>query len=190
MGSGEAEFAGLAEAAGRVVAVAGYHLLTGAGGGVMTATARAFTAVPDRSGLSLGVVRAGGVAHLGERLTSRHYEPRGPNPWVEVAIFTHLPYSGREGKHDLSRNHINVLSADVVVVLPGGDGTASELELALEYGRPVILFLGTGTVAGSDAAGLRDRHGDRVRLAASEEELTRALPEVLAAAPEPGLRRP
>ena len=30
----------------------------------------------------------------------------------------------------MSRNHVNVLSSDVVVALPGGPGTLSELRLA------------------------------------------------------------
>jgi len=65
-----------------------------------------------------------------------------PNPWVEVPIRTHLPLSGVDGTDPRSRNHINVLTADVVVALPGGDGTRSEVRLALRYGRPVVAFLG------------------------------------------------
>ena len=38
-----------------------------------------------------------------------------PNPWVEVPIRTHLPLSGAQGTDARSRNHINVLTADVVV---------------------------------------------------------------------------
>jgi predicted Rossmann-fold nucleotide-binding protein len=179
MGSGEHAFPALAEAAGRVIGAAGYHLLTGGGDGVMAAAARGFTGVPDRAGLSLGIVRADGVEHLGESRASRRYTPRGPNPYVELAIFTHLPYSGRRGKHDLSRNHINVLTATAVVVLPGGDGTASELELALEYGRPVVLFLGRETVAGASAEALQRRHGDRVSVATGEADLARRLRALL-----------
>ena len=40
-----------------------------------------------------------------------------------------------------SRNHLNVLSSDVVIVLPGGAGTASEARLALRYGRPAVAYL-------------------------------------------------
>ena len=45
------------------------------------------------------------------------------------------------GGERLSRNHIDVLSADVVVVLPGGAGTSSEVALALRYARPVVAFV-------------------------------------------------
>jgi predicted Rossmann-fold nucleotide-binding protein len=40
----------------------------------------------------------------------------------------------------LSRNHINVLSADAVVALPGGAGTRSEIDLAKRYGIPLIAY--------------------------------------------------
>src|SRR5262249_58412381 len=65
-----------------------------------------------------------------------------PNAWSDLPARTPLPLSGREGTDPLSRNHINVLTADLVVGLPGGDGTRSEMELALRYERPVVLFLG------------------------------------------------
>jgi predicted Rossmann-fold nucleotide-binding protein len=65
-----------------------------------------------------------------------------PNPWVEVAVFTHLPLSGQSGTDPMSRNHINVLSSKVLVALPGGPGTASEISLAIRYGKPVIAYLG------------------------------------------------
>ncbi|CAE8608824.1 unnamed protein product [Polarella glacialis] len=80
--------------------------------------------------------------------------PRGyPNEFVDVAVRTHLPSSGSAGQSLLSRNHISVLSADVIVALPGGRGTASQVELALNYGVPVCRFLGTsGTITGLSEA--------------------------------------
>jgi predicted Rossmann-fold nucleotide-binding protein len=175
MGSGENQFLELSEAAGRVIGVGGYHLLTGGGEGVMAAVARAFTEVPSREGMSLAIVRAAGVGHLGVSIPARRYQPMGPNPYVELPILTHLPYSGKQGKHDLSRNHINVLTSQAVVVLPGGDGTASELELALEYDRPVILFIGKETVAGANAETLKHRYGGELPVASSEADLARQL---------------
>jgi len=175
MGSGTRELADLAEAAGRAVARGGHHLLTGGGDGVMLAAARGFTSVAGRPGLSIGVVRADDTGHLGEESRPRTYRARGPNPYVELPIFTHLPDSGTRGKSTASRNHINVLTSTVVVVLPGEDGTASELELALEYGRPVILFLGDGRVAGATARELLERRGMRVAVATSEADLERRL---------------
>ena len=49
--------------------------------------------------------------------------------------------SGGSGTEPMSRNHINVLSSNVLVALPGGAGTASEVSLALRYGRPLIAYL-------------------------------------------------
>ena len=66
--------------------------------------------------------------------------PGYPNPWVELAIRTHLDARGDDGSGIRSRNHINILSADVVIALPGSSGTASEVELAIRYGRPLILL--------------------------------------------------
>jgi len=53
-----------------------------------------------------------------------------PNPWIEAPIFIHLPGNGPKDAY--SRNILNVASTDIVVVLPGGDGTQAELELELE----------------------------------------------------------
>ena len=133
MGSGTDRHEALASPLGRWIAEQGYHLLTGAGGGVMSAVAEAFVAVEPRAGLSLGVVP-------GRVDAGGYHAPEGyPSPWVELAIHTHLPLSGELGHDPMSRNHINVLTATAVVVLPGRAGTRSEAELAVEYGRPVVL---------------------------------------------------
>jgi uncharacterized protein (TIGR00725 family) len=137
LGSGSDEHRERAQALGRWLASLGVHLLTGGGGGVMNAVSRAFSEVPDRRGRVIGILpsAAEGTA-CGAR---RGY----PNPWVEIAVFTHLHQSGRQGTDPMSRNHINVLSSDVLVALPGGSGTASEVSLALRYRRPVVAFLRT-----------------------------------------------
>lgn len=120
---------------GRWIAAEGFHLLTGGGGGVMESVSRAFASVPGRRGLVIGVL-PGSVEAAG-------YEPKAgyPNPWVEIPIRTHLPLSGERGADPMSRNHINVLSSDVIVAMPGGNGTASEVALSLEYGKPLIAYL-------------------------------------------------
>jgi uncharacterized protein (TIGR00725 family) len=130
MGSGECEHAGTAEPLGRFLAGEGVHLLTGGGRGVMAAVARAFLAVQPRAGLSIGVL----PSHPDDPARPREGYP---NPFVELPIRTHLPRSGTEGESERSRNHVNVLTADAVLVLPGGAGTASEVRLALRYGRPI-----------------------------------------------------
>jgi len=100
----------------------------------MTAVTEAFVSVPGRAGISIGV--------LPSSETERGGAPPGyPNGQVELVIRTHLPSRGQEGISRDSRNHINVLSADVVVVLPGGAGTRSEVDLAVRYNRPCVAFL-------------------------------------------------
>lgn len=169
MGSGSKDFGELSKAAGHTIAACGHHLLTGAGGGVMEAVARAFVDHPDRKGLSLGIVRAEKLPVL--QGSSRKWQARVQNRYVEIPIKTHLPLSGTKGQDFLSRNHINVLTADAVIMLPGDEGTKTELELALQYGRPTILFLGENRLNGLSASELQDRHGQRLLVAANEEEL-------------------
>lgn len=131
MGAGAHSHQDLAVPLGRRLARLGVHLLTGGGTGVMTSVSRAFAEVEDRAGLVIGVLplaEAGGGPGT----------PSGyPNPWVELPVRTHL---GKLGADAFSRNHVNVLTSDVVVALPGSFGTASEVALAIEYGRPLVLF--------------------------------------------------
>jgi len=135
LGSGSEPHEEKAKPLGEWLAREGVHLLTGGGGGVMETVSRAFYRVPNRKGLVIGILP--GAA------TDSGYSgrPGYPNPWVEIPIRTHLPKSGVEGTDPLSRNHINVLSADVLIALAGSAGTASEIELALRYDKPLIAYL-------------------------------------------------
>lgn len=139
MGSGTSlEHAGRAEELGRWLAGEGVHLLTGGGAGLMEVVSRAFHGVAGRCGLVVGVLPSSrddpGEARKGY-----------PNPWVELPIYTHLALSGKKGTDPMSRNHINVLSSDVIIALPGGRGTSSEAQLAVRYGRPTVAYLDTPT---------------------------------------------
>lgn len=131
MGSSMQAHEALAVPLGRRLARLGVHLLTGGARGVMASVSRAFAEVEERAGLVVGVLprRVAGAAAGAE---SGH-----ANRWVEIEVRTHL---GKHGASHDSRNHINVLTSDVVVALPGSAGTASEVELSVRYGRPVILF--------------------------------------------------
>ncbi len=135
MGSHSAAHADRAVPLGEWTARAGYHLLTGAGGGVMETVSRAFAEVSDRAGLVIGVVPT--VARSSMRVAPSGY----PNRWVEIPIMTHLDTGGPLGDAPTSRNHLNVLTSDVVVLLPGGEGTASEARLAVRYQTPCVGFL-------------------------------------------------
>ena len=136
MGSSSQAYEDLAGPLGRWLATLGVHLLTGGGVGTMEAVSRAFAEVQPRDGLVVGVLPADlpdGIA-----------VPRAgyPNASVELAIFTHLPLSGISGTDLRSRNHINILSSDVVIVLPGNEGTESEMTLSVRYEKPVIAYFG------------------------------------------------
>jgi uncharacterized protein (TIGR00725 family) len=134
MGSGTHEHADLTVPLGRWLAALEVHLVTGGGRGVMESVSRAFYEVQGRRGLVIGILPAASED------AAAAPPPGYPNPWVEIAIHTHLPWSGERGQTPLSRNHINVLTSDVMVILPGGPGTASEASLAVKYGCPAIAF--------------------------------------------------
>jgi uncharacterized protein (TIGR00725 family) len=134
MGSGSSEHDECARPVGELIASLGADLLTGGGQGVMLAVSRAFTRYEGRRGICVGVLpcnseKARGIPRTGY-----------PNEFVELVIQTHLPYSGMRGAHDLSRNHINILSSAAIVALPGEDGTVSEVSLAIRYGKPVVAY--------------------------------------------------
>ncbi|ODP32373.1 DNA-binding protein [Pandoraea sp. ISTKB] len=136
MGSGKQPWPELAVPLGRALALAGYHLLTGGGQGVMTSVSEAFCAVPQRVGRSIGVV----PTQADDNGIFRAL-PGYPNAFVEVTIVSPLPRHLPDAPPGtFSRNHINVMSSDVIVALPGNHGTRNEIGLAVHYGKPVILF--------------------------------------------------
>jgi uncharacterized protein (TIGR00725 family) len=144
IGSGHAPHIERSRPLGTWLAGRGTHLLTGGGGGVMVAVTEAFTRVAPRLGTALGILPSDG--------SSAPAPPAGyPNPWIEVPILTHLPLRGEAGADERSRNHVVVLSADLVVALPGSAGTASEIELAGRYGRPLIIWADADTFVGASA---------------------------------------
>ena len=133
MGSGSDRHEDKALELGAAIADAGFHLLEGGSQGAMAAVAEGFCRVDNREGLLVGIIPG--------EVKGGTYTPKSgyPNHCIELPIFTHLP--GHKSDFSDSRNHLNVLSSDVIVVLPGGKGTLSELKMALDYGKPVIPFL-------------------------------------------------
>lgn len=98
---------------GRLIAESGWVLLTGGRStGVMDAASRG---AREAGGLVLGILPDEG--------------PGDQSDHLDVAVFT--------GMGD-SRNVVNVLSSRIVIALPGGAGTLSEVAHALNAGRPVI----------------------------------------------------
>ncbi|MHB8762060.1 MAG: SLOG cluster 4 domain-containing protein [Coriobacteriia bacterium] len=100
---------------GAAIAARGWVLLTGGSAcGVMNAASHG---AHEAGGLVLGVLKGESSA--------------GASRYVAVAI--------RTGMGD-ARNVINVLTSDVVIALPGGAGTLSEVALGLKSGRTVIVL--------------------------------------------------
>ncbi|GBF32421.1 hypothetical protein DCCM_0615 [Desulfocucumis palustris] len=125
MGSGAAatpEDCQMAYNLGKLIAGEGWVLLNGGRpAGVMEASARG---AREKGGLTVGVLPGTG----GDQAS----------PYIDIAIVT--------GMGD-ARNNINVLSSDIIVALPGGAGTISEIALALKNGKRVILLkFDTGTL--------------------------------------------
>lgn len=117
MGGGESpkEISLLARALGHALATEGWVVLNGGrNAGVMAA-------------VSEGAATAGGLV-VGV-LPDRDLDRASP----------HLTIPIRTGLGD-GRNIINVLSSDVVVALPGGPGTLSEMALALKNRKPLLLL--------------------------------------------------
>ncbi len=117
MGGGavNASVAGLAYDLGFAIAQAGWVVLCGGrNAGVMAAVA---AGAHDAHGLTVGVLPDANTDQIA--------------PEIDIPIVT--------GMGD-ARNMINVLSSRVVVALPGGAGTLSEIALALKTGRPLILL--------------------------------------------------
>ena len=134
MGSGSDMHEDLGQQIGRLFANLEVNLLTGAGGGVMTSVSEAYTSARRTRGVCIGIVPCTDKDH-------RETPKDGyPNRFVELPMYTHLPFSGKKGQDDLSRNHINILTSAAIVALPGGAGTASEIELAIKYRKPIVAF--------------------------------------------------
>lgn len=132
MGSGTDPHEELSAGVGRLLAELEVNLLTGGGRGVMEAVSRSYLSARRGRGISIGVIpcEEGDPAR-----PKRGY----PNAFVELPIYTHLPFSGDRGQDPLSRNHINILTCAAIVVLPGTAGTAAEAALALRYERPTVI---------------------------------------------------
>ncbi len=136
MGSSSDAMEPLAEAVAREIARLDVHLLTGGGPGVMASVSKFYKRLKPK-GLVIGILPCASEGAS---------EPRFgyPNQWVDIAIQTHLHLSGSQGTTPMSRNHINILSSTAIVALPGGAGTVSEVSLAYQYRRPVVVFHGDG----------------------------------------------
>jgi len=124
---------------GRWLAEQGYDLINGGGPGVMAAVAKSFCETKERAGVVIGILPSQHSCKNPEQ-RCQHQPPAGyPNPYIDIPVYTHLHLSGSQGKETDSRNHIIVLTANTLIAFPGSAGTRSEIELALEYRKPLVI---------------------------------------------------
>ena len=140
IGSGTESYSQLSEPLGQWLAGQDCDLINGGGGGIMAAVSQAFAETPNRQGKVIGVIPASGPCDTPEARSAYSPATGYPNPWIDSPIYTHLHFSGPSGKETGSRNSIIILTGDAIVAFPGGAGTGSEIQLALEYGKPLLIL--------------------------------------------------
>jgi len=108
-------------------------LITGGLGGVMEAASKG---AKDQDGFVIGIIP--------------HDEKRYANPYCDVVIPTGMGYA---------RDFITAYSADAVIIIGGGVGTAIEARVAYLKSKPIIAIQGSGGTADRIAdTYLDDRH--------------------------------
>ena len=96
-------------------------LITGGLGGVMKAACHGSH---DANGLAIGIIPQN--------------DPSFANGYCDVVIPTGI---------GLTRDFLNALSADGIIIVGGGSGTLSEICAAYMYKKPMVAIRGTGGVA-------------------------------------------
>jgi uncharacterized protein (TIGR00725 family) len=109
-----------AEYVGAKIAEAGCVLVCGGRGGVMEATCRG---AKKKGGLTIGILPT-----LNKKEANKH---------VDIILTTSLGYA---------RNTIVASASDAVIAVGGNIGTLSEIALALNYDKPVVVVEGLGGV--------------------------------------------
>lgn len=100
---------------GKMIAKEGWILLNGGRpSGVMESSARGSK---ENGGITVGILPTD--------------QADWASQYIDIPIVTGM---------GLARNVINILSSDIIVALPGSAGTISEIALALNHGKKVILF--------------------------------------------------
>ncbi|MBN2141355.1 MAG: TIGR00725 family protein [Desulfovibrionaceae bacterium] len=111
-GSCPPEVSARAERLGRLIAESGLDLVCGGLGGVMEAASRGAKAAGGRT---LGILPG--------------LDKRAANPFIDSAVVTGLGHM---------RNFLVIANGDAVIALEGGNGTLSEIGLALKSGKFVV----------------------------------------------------
>ena len=127
--------------AGREVIKAGYILLCGGLGGVMEAACRgAHSVAGNNSGRIIGIIPSA--------------DKRDANPYADIVIATGMGYA---------RNMIVACASDALIAVGGGSGTMSEIAMAWQYGKPIVVIEGLpGTAVELAGKSLDERRVDTI----------------------------
>jgi len=113
----------IAEGIGRDIAKEGCVLICGGRQGVMEAACKG---AKDAGGTTVGILPG--------------LNKEDANSYIDVIITSGMGYA---------RNSIVVSCADAVIAISGRVGTLSEVALALNYGKPVVVVEGSGGISDS-----------------------------------------
>lgn len=105
---------------GKIIAELNSNLICGGLGGVMQEACRGFKSIHSL-GTTVGILPC--------------YNANTANKFIDIVIPTGL---------DVGRNQILVASSLAVVVIGGGAGTLSEIALASQVNKPIVLIKNTG----------------------------------------------
>ncbi len=107
-----------AYAVGAAVAASGSVLITGGLGGVMEAASKGAS---EAGGLCVGIIPQNDASHA--------------NPYCDVVIPSGM---------GLTRDYLNALAADGVIIVGGGSGTLSETCAAYMHKKPIVAIRNLG----------------------------------------------
>ena len=139
--------------AGRQVIRAGFTLICGGLSGVMEAACRgAWEEI--RAGGAPGPLDSPFAGYPAGRIIGvlPGTDKESANPYVEIAIPTGIGYA---------RNTIIACACDALLAVGGGSGTLSEISMAWQYGKPIVVLEGLpGLSAVLAGKALDDRRSD------------------------------
>jgi len=149
---------------GRQIIMAGFSLVCGGLHGVMEGACKgAFSEAGQDSGRIIGILPG--------------TQKSEANPYVDLIIPTGVGYA---------RNMIIACSSDAVIAISGGCGTLSEISMAWQYGKPIVVMKNlpgiTGDMIGKslDSGPLDNRRKHRIRGADNAVEALAIIKKILA----------
>ena len=139
---------------GARIAESGSVLITGGLGGVMREACRGAS---EAGGITVGIIPQDDAGHA--------------NEFCQVVVPSGM---------GMTRDFLNALAADGLVIIGGGVGTLSEACAAYMHGKPLVALLGTGGTADGYAGKYLDhRKRAPIRGASTPDEAVKAVVEMI-----------